>query len=95
MKEKWGPLAAARTYLICTKGWDGKFVDPFEKAPPHSKTMEQTQQVPGSLLAADSAYSICQALAWIAKERRDIQEQLDRMREIPDLMGALLDGLRA
>jgi hypothetical protein len=81
--------------LICTKGWDGKFVDPFEKAPPHSKTMEQTQQVPGSLLAADSAYSICQALAWIAKERRDIQEQLDRMREIPDLMGALLDGLRA
>jgi hypothetical protein len=52
--------------------------------------MEKTKGVPGSLLSRDTAYSICQALAWIAKERRDIQDQLDWMREIPDLMGALL-----
>ena len=90
VKKRWGSLAAARTYLICTKGWDGKFADPFEKAPPHAKAMERTKEVPGSLLSRDTAYSICQALAWIAKERRDIQEQLDWMREIPDLMGALL-----
>jgi hypothetical protein len=90
IKDKWGSLAAARTHLICTKGWDGKFVAPFEKAPPSLKAMEQTRQVPGSLLCQESAYSICQALAWVAKERRDIQEQLDWMRDIPDLMGALL-----
>jgi hypothetical protein len=90
VKKKWGSLAAARTYLICTKGHDGKFADPFEKAPPHAKAMEKTKGVPGSLLSRDTAYSICQALAWIAKERRDIQDQLDWMREIPDLMGALL-----
>ncbi len=90
VKEQWGPLAAARAYSICTTGWDGKFVDPFEKARPHAKAIEKTRSVPGSLIARDSAYSVSQALAWIAKERRDIQEQLNWMRDIPELMGKLL-----
>jgi len=31
LRKKWGALAAARTYLICQHGSDGKFVNPFEK----------------------------------------------------------------
>jgi Domain of unknown function (DUF932) len=87
--KKWGVLAAARTYLICQSGRDGQFTTPFEKASPHRKRMKITAQVPGAPQKATNAYSVCQALAWIAKERRDLKDQVDGMREIPDLMKRL------
>jgi hypothetical protein len=90
LRKKWGALAAARTYLICRRGSDGKFVNPFERALPHQKQMKVTKPVPGAPQKAENAYSVCQALAWIAKERRDLQEQVDGMREIPDLMSKLI-----
>jgi len=88
--KKWGVLAAARTYLICQRGCDGTFANPFEKASPHRKQMKVTASVPGAPRKATNAYSVCQALAWIAKERRDLQEQVDGMREIPGLMSKLI-----
>ncbi len=90
--KKWGVLAAARTYLICQRGCDGQFANPFEKASPHRKQMKVTAPVPGAPRKATNAYSVCQALAWIAKERRDLQEQVDGMREIPGLMSKLIRG---
>lgn len=89
--EKWGPLAAARTYHICTTGHDGGFANPGQKAPPHLKSMIQSVQVPGAPSKAKNAYDVCQALAWVAKTRKDIQDQLDGMMEIRDLMRALLN----
>jgi len=90
LRRKWGALAAARTYLICQSGWDGRFATPFEKAPPHRKQMEVTTRVPGAPQMPTNAYSVCQALAWIAKERRDLQEQVGGMRDIPDLIKRLI-----
>jgi FAD synthase len=46
LKKKWGTLAAARTYLICETGFDGVFLDPFDKEPPSQKKMKRTEQVP-------------------------------------------------
>jgi hypothetical protein len=90
LKEQWGALAAARTWLICTAGCDGAFADPFEKARPDKKKMIKTTSVPGSTPPARNAYQVCQAIAWVAKERADLQAQLERMREIPELMKVLL-----
>lgn len=90
LREEWGPLAAARVHLICETGQDGRFAKPGEKAPPHRKSMIQTGCVPGAPKKAGNAYHIAQALAWIAKEKRDIQDQLDGMVAIPRLMAALL-----
>lgn len=90
LRKKWGILAAARTYLICQSGCDGQFANPFERASPHRKQMKVTTQVPGAPQKATNAYSVCQALAWVAKERRDLQEQVDGMREIPGLMSKLI-----
>jgi hypothetical protein len=89
LKKKWGALAAARTYLICESGFDGVFLDPFDKQPPSQKTMKRTQQVPGAPARADNAYAVSQALAWIARQRLDVQEQTQYMKEIPHLMQSL------
>jgi hypothetical protein len=52
--------------------------------------MEPTHAVSGSWVPADNAFAICQVLSWLAKERHEIPEQLERMREIPGLMRKLM-----
>ena len=90
LKVKWGSLAAARVRLTFKTGNDGEFEDPFEKAPPSSKRMVEGAPVPGAFMKADHAYSASQALAWVARKRLDVQDQLDYIRQIPELMHALV-----
>jgi hypothetical protein len=90
LRDSWGPLAAARVYHICRTGMDARFANCAEKALPHHKKMIPTKSVPGSPSPANNAYHICQALSWVAKERRQIQDQLDGMQQLPELMKALL-----
>lgn len=90
LRAEWGPLAAARVHLICGTGFDGRFANQGEKAPPHGKGMIQTIPVPGAPAKAKNAYYVAQALSWVAKERRDIQDQLEWMVAIPKLMSNLL-----
>jgi hypothetical protein len=73
----------------CETGFDGVFLDPFDKQVPSQKTMKRTEQVPGAPPKARNAYAVSQALAWIARRRLDIQEQTQYMREIPQLMHTL------
>ncbi len=89
LKKRWGALAAARTYLICQTGFDGVFIDPFDKRVPSQKAMKKTERVPGAPPKAENTYAVGQALAWIARQRLDLQEQTQYMREIPQLMQAL------
>ena len=63
---------------------------PLKKLIPDRKKMIKTKSVPGSTPPARNAYQVCQAIAWVAKERTDLQAQLERMREIPELMKALI-----
>jgi hypothetical protein len=88
--DEWGPLAAARVRLICMTGCDGRFARQGEKAPPHRKGMILTAPVPGAPPKAENAYHVAQAVAWVARSKRDIQDQLDGMVAIPKLMNALL-----
>jgi hypothetical protein len=90
LRDSWGPLAAARTYHICRTGMDAQFSNFAEKAPPHRKKMLPTLSVPGAPREAENAYHICQALSWVAKERGQIQDQLEGMQQIQELMEALL-----
>jgi len=66
LKKRWGALAAARAYLICQTGFDGVFIDPFDKRVPSQKEMNKTLRVPGAPPKAENAYAVGQALAWIA-----------------------------
>jgi hypothetical protein len=90
--RQWGVLAATRTYHIPRTGHDGVLADPFAQGLPHQKVMHPGTPVPGISAPATNAFAISQILAWLARGRRDIQEQLERMEDIPGLMKTLVGG---
>jgi hypothetical protein len=90
LRAAWGPLAAARAYLICRTGYDGVFLQPFDTSLPSEKLMKKTELVPGSPAGADNLYAITQALAWIARKRFSPQEQAQYMLRIPGLIDRLV-----
>jgi Domain of unknown function (DUF932) len=89
LTEAWGKKAAARAYHIIETGHDAKFVKPFERARPSGRTALDGVTVLGSVVPARDAFAVCQVLAWLAKDRRDVEEQLEWAAEIGDLMKLL------
>jgi hypothetical protein len=53
--------------------------------------MEPTCKVPGISEEAHNAFDISQVLSWLTNQTRDVQQQVDRMRDIPNLMDSLLE----
>ena len=51
--------------------------------------MVRSGAVPGVWVPAGHVLAVSQILSWLAKERRNVQEQIDRMRKIPVLIRAL------
>ncbi len=92
LAKKWGVKAAARTWHIARSGRDVTFADPFEKGKPTQKSVFFCSKVPGAILPGDTVFAVGQALSWLAKERRDVQEQLHWKQQIPDLLKPLLGG---
>ena len=90
LAKAWGVKAAARFLHIATTGFDGELALPFEPGPPHAKTMLRTRRVPGCPAHSTSVYDASQILAWIAKDRREPHERVDRVLQIPELMQMLL-----
>jgi len=88
----WGASLAARFLHICVTGFDAELARAFERAPPSGKTMTPGRRVPGSPAFARSAWDACQALAWLAKERKDPAERVERVLQIPELMQAAMAG---
>lgn len=90
LAKRWGIKAAARTWHIIRSGRDVTFADPFEKGLATEKSVHFGKAVAGAILPGNTVYAVAQSLAWLAKERRDIQEQLQMKREIHDLIKPLL-----
>ncbi|HEX6828336.1 MAG TPA: DUF932 domain-containing protein [Burkholderiales bacterium] len=90
VRRSWGVKAAVRAWHICATGHDAELVRTGQRAPPHRRAAELRAQVPGSPRPATNAYHVSQALAWLAKERRDVEESLEWMAGIPGLMRSLV-----
>jgi len=90
LAKHWGIKAAVRALHILTSGYDVHLTDPFEKHPPSEKSVKIRCPVPGAKPLGLSVFAAAQALAWLAKERRDVQEQLQWMQQIPALIAPLL-----
>ncbi len=90
VRRGWGVKAACRAYHILTSGEDVEIADPFAKGLPTEKPVERIGRVPGAVLPGNNPFAASQALAYLASRRRDVGERLDRMREIPGLMEALV-----
>lgn len=89
LAKKWGVKAAMRAWHITKSGKDVEQVDPFEKGKPTEKQVNFVKDVPGAVLPGDTVYAVNQSLSWLAKERCDIQEQLEWKQQIPDLLVSL------
>ena len=86
---KWGALAAARVVKIAKTGFDGEFVRPFDKAKPSKKEMKITVEVPGAFAPVGNKFHASQILSWIAKERNSLQDQIQKLYDIPGLIAHL------
>ena len=90
LRAAWGVKAAARAYHIALDGCDVELTQPFEKAIPSQRIVRAGAKVPGAGFDNLNAYGVSQALSWLAKERRELQEHLDRERQIRPLIQRLI-----
>jgi hypothetical protein len=88
--KTWGFKAAVRTYHIARTGHDVEMAGPYQDEWPTTIPVRTVRKVPGAPPEAGNGYDVCQILAWLAKERRDLQERLEWRQQIPGLMRALL-----
>jgi len=87
--KHWGFKAATRAYHIARIGSDVKINGQFKDNTPTTIAVHVTEKVPGAPEKARNLYDVSQILAWLAKERRDLQEQTEWREQIPELMAAL------
>jgi ABC-type sugar transport system ATPase subunit len=93
--DGWGFKAAARAFHIAQCGFDAEVIRPYKDYKPTTISMRKTNPVPGSTQRCSNLFDLSQILAWLAKERRDIQEQLEWREKIPSLMEPLLNCIDA
>jgi hypothetical protein len=90
LKDTWGFKAAARAYHIARTGHDVEIVGQYKDRMPTTIETTQARRVPGSPVPSKNLFDISQVLAWLAKERRDVQEQLEWREQIPDILKPLM-----
>ena len=91
LKAGWGFKAAARAYHIACHGSDAEVAGPYKGNEPTSIPMKSVERVPGTPERCGNLFDLSQILAWLAKERRDVQEQLDWREKIPRLIAPLMN----
>jgi hypothetical protein len=92
--ERSGALAAARAYHIALTGHDAdRFLDRWKQRKPTERRVACGPFVPGAVRASN-VYDVSQALAWLAKERGEFSQQVQRMEQIPSLLRELLKAAR-
>jgi len=95
LANSWGSHAAARACSIATSGYDGKIIDKGIKCPSSQKLVSQDEEVPGAFSPVDNAYHVSQVLSWIARSRKTIQDQMEKMMDIPNLIDELIEKYAA
>lgn len=90
LKNGWGFKAAARLYHIASTGHDAEIIGSYKDTTPTTIPVRMTDRVPGAPPECCNLYDVSQSLAWLAKERRDLQEQLAWREGIHGLMAPLI-----
>ena len=89
LRKGWGFKAAARAFHIARTGADVEIVGQYTGNTPTTIAVHTLKAVPGAPKESHTLYDVSQILAWLAKERRDLQEQLTWREQIPDLLSML------
>jgi hypothetical protein len=77
VRNAWGLKAAVRTYHIVRRGVDVEIEKMLRGTPAPLLPTKDRACVFGSLAGDINVFSISQALAWLAGDRGELQEQLD------------------
>lgn len=86
LRKTWGFKAATRAFHIANTGRDVNLNGPFKGNDP---TTIPTDPVRGSPPKSRTLFDLSQVLSWLAKERNDLQEQVEWREQIPDLLAPL------
>jgi hypothetical protein len=89
LRKEWGFKAAARTFHIARFGYDADVAGQYKGNTPTTIAMQKTKRVPGAPDECRNLFDLSQVLAWLAKERRDVQDQLEWREKIPELLAHL------
>lgn len=87
--KTWRFKAAARAWHIICSGRDGDIAGPYAGYRPITMPMISACPVPGAPRSSETLFDVSQVLSWLARNRHDLQEQLEWREQIPALMTAL------
>jgi len=90
LKNGWGFKAAARLYHIACTGHDAEIIAPYKENTPTTIPVRMAGAVAGAPPECRNFYDVSQSLAWLVKERRDVQEQLSWREGINGLLAPLV-----
>jgi hypothetical protein len=90
LKEQWGFKAATRAFHIARTGYDVEIIGQYKGQTPTRIGTKQVHRVPGCPTQYKNLFDLSQILSWLAKERRDIQEQLEWREQIPAILKPLM-----
>jgi hypothetical protein len=76
LRKGWGFKAAARAWNIAKTGFDADISGPYKDNTPTTIPVKEAAYVPGARPQAENLYDMSQILAWLARDRRDLEEQL-------------------
>jgi hypothetical protein len=89
LSKTWGFKAATRAFHIARMGSDVNITGLYKDNTPTTIAVCETDHVPGAPEQSRNLYDVSQILAWLAKERCDLQEQIEWREQIPELMKSL------
>lgn len=89
VRKDWGFKAATRAFHIARTGSDVEILGPYKDNTPTTIPVRETKRIPGTPKECCNLFDVSQILAWLAKERRDVQEQLEWREQIPYLLNSL------
>lgn len=87
--KRWGFKAATRAFNISRTGKDVEIVGRYKGATPTAIAVRETHPVPGVPVSSSTLFDLSQILAWLAQDRRDLQEQLEWREQITDILTSL------
>ena len=88
--QAWGFKAATRMLHIARTGFDVEIIEQYKGRSPSTIKVKRAKSVPGVPPQSHNLFDESQILAWLAKERRDVQEQLEWREQIPGLIASLM-----
>jgi len=89
LRKGWGFKAATRAFHIARTGADVEICGQYKDTTPTTIPVRETKPVPGAPKRCGNLFDVSQILAWLAKERRDVQEQLEWREQISNLLESL------